>query len=165
MTNGDNHLEWTSMAEFIESLSREVEIRESYTPIFKPPGGSHDKTSRPGQDLGLSSAAALFTAGNNINIVSKWAFCRKEHKSEECDNVKDPEEGEKILLKFAKCFMCFKPGHRAFQCRNNKSSCSICNGKHHSILCSSNASPTQDKEAPAKPSAPPLNPLQAGVNG
>ena len=40
---GDNHLEWTSMAEFIESLSREVEIRESYTPIFKPPGGSHDK--------------------------------------------------------------------------------------------------------------------------
>ena len=153
---GDNHLDWT-LDEFVSSLSREVEIRESYTPIFKP--GLQDKTektARPNkQDGGLPSAAALFTAGNSKNIV-ECAFCKKEHKSEDCETVKDPEERKKILLKSAKCFMCFKPGHRAFKCRS-KTSCSICNGKHNSILCS-NVSQTQDKATPAKPSAPPLNP-------
>ena len=153
---GENHLEWT-LDEFISSLSREVEIRESYTPIFKP--GSQDKTEKTAQpnkqEGGLPSAAAFFTAGNNKNIVN-CAFCKKEHKSEDCDTVKDPEERKKILLKSAKCFMCFKSGHRAFQCRN-ETSCSICSGKHHSILCSS-VSQTQDKELPAQPNAPPLNP-------
>ena len=115
----------------------------------KPPE-QRQQQNRPKQQ-GPSTAAALFSGKEG---AKKCPFCSEEHLPENCDKVKDPLERKKVLFKHAKCFNCFIPGHRVFQCRS-KTPCKICKGKHHHAICSNSS---QDKETQPKPSTPSLDP-------
>ena len=64
--------------------------------------------------------------GKQINC----AFCLGGHKHEDCRKVKDVNE----LIKFGRCFSCFRKGHLSRDCKVTVS-CKFCKGKHHSCLC------------------------------
>ena len=68
----------------------------------------------------------------------KCAFCFGDHISESCEKIKDPGGHKKILIKYARCFSCFKGGHRYHKCRS-KVKCTKCSGDHHSAICVSTA--------------------------
>ena len=143
----------------VGSIGKELEVVEGHVPIMKNPQqrGNEGKPpeqrqqqNRPKQQ-GPSTSTALFSGKEG---GKKCPFCSEEHLPENCDKVKDPLECKKVLFKHAKCFNCFIPGHRVFQCRS-KTPCKVCKGKHHHAICSNSS---QDKDVQPKPSAPSLDP-------
>ena len=162
---GQNHLEW-NVDELIAALEKEIEVRESHVPIFKQQIVAQEKTAtRPTKEQRNGTAAALLVGG-----VKKCVYCLETtHKPEECEKIKSVEERKKLLLKYAKCFLCLNGGHRAFRCRLN-TNCKACKGRHHSSICSSDSSATirVNKEAQRQSSATALNPTASswvGTNG
>ena len=156
--SGKDHMEW-NVGDLLEALEKELEVLEGHVPIMKypqqrgnegKPPEQRQQQNRPKQQ-GPSTATALFSGKEG---GKKCPFCSEEHLPENCDKVKDPLERKKVLFKNARCFNCFIPGHRVFQCRS-KAPCKICKGKHHHAICSSSS---QDKETQPKPSAPSLDP-------
>ena len=65
-------------------------------------------------------------------------YCKSvEHKSVNCDKIKDVADRKRYLSDNKLCFSCTGTKHRAADCRC-KFSCQKCNGKHHSSICDKN---------------------------
>lgn len=80
------------------------------------------------------SASALFVKDKHVQLPQVCAFCKGEHYSAECDNVKDVSCRMKILREENRCFLCLKSGHRMSNCRRSRS-CRVCSKKHHHAIC------------------------------
>ncbi len=63
------------------------------------------------------------------------------HKAVQCDKITDISERGRILAKKGLCFNCATKPHRAAVC-TSKSSCTICNKRHHTSICDQ----TKDKD-------------------
>ena len=63
------------------------------------------------------------------------------HKAVQCDKITDISERRRILAKKGLCFNCATKPHRAAVC-TSKSSCTICNKRHHTSICDQ----TKDKD-------------------
>ena len=75
-----------------------------------------------------------YTSQQNKQSNVKCAYCNKEeHKTNNCEAIKDVSERKKILSKKQLCFNCTKTGHRASDCKSR--SCYNCNGRHHTSIC------------------------------
>ena len=61
-------------------------------------------------------------------------FSKKEHFAESCRAVTDEKKRIEILNKAKRCLNCFKFGHQAKICYNDKR-CQNCNGKHNTAVC------------------------------
>ena len=148
--SGKDHME-CNVGDLLEALEKELEVLEGHVPIMKNPQQRRNEgkpleqqqqQNQPKQQ-GPSTATALFSGKEG----GKKCL-------ENCDKVKDPLGRKKVLFKNTKCFNCFSPRQKIFQCRP-KAPCKICKGKHHHAICSSSS---QDKETQTKPSAPSLDP-------
>ena len=135
---GKTHLEW-NLEEMLESLKKEIEIRECQVPLMKNPfyAGTSVEGRRPnryqdgGGKSGIGTASALFAGKEEKR---KCAYCLQEHPHEDCLTVTTVEDRKNILRKYSKCFICLNGGHRALQCRSNRK-CGRCKGKHHISIC------------------------------
>ena len=60
--------------------------------------------------------------------------CGDSHKIYKCDkfNALKVSDRAKLIKNKRLCFNCFRTGHRSEDCQ--RSTCKICNGKHHSLL-------------------------------
>ena len=135
-----SHLEWT-LDEFVRALGKEIEVRESHVPIFKPQ--SHGERPKfQSRSNGVGTVSALF-----VKEEQKCIFCQGNHKSEECSEVITPHNRKNILMKSGKCFICLRAGHRSFKCYS-KAKCKNCKGRHHVAICSANANSSNPDPAP-----------------
>ena len=124
----EDHLEWT-VDQMLEALAKEIEVRESHVPIFKPQQQQQTVNNRPKRSELTPTAAALTTT-----IPRKCVFCQEDYVPKSCIKIKDPVERKNILAKYGKCFNCLSTCHRSFTCRS-KSVCRNCKNKHHVALC------------------------------
>jgi transposase InsO family protein len=63
-------------------------------------------------------------------------FCGQRHRSWQCGIVTNAKARKEIIVKLKKCFICFKSGHVAKDCRS-KFFCFHCKQRHNSALCES----------------------------
>eukprot|EP00795_Rhopilema_esculentum_P017366 gene17366-biopygen6317 len=97
---GTNHLDWT-VDEFIISLEKELEVRESHVPILKQqqqpqPLQQQSLSSRRMEFRGKPSASALFVGKS---YEKKCVFCLESHPAECCKKFKSYTDRKNILLK------------------------------------------------------------------
>ena len=159
----EDHLEWT-VDQMLEALAKEIEVRESHVPIFKPQQQQQTVNNRPKRSELTPTAAALTTT-----IPRKCVFCQEDHVPESCIKIKDPVERKNILAKYGKCFNCLRTGHRSFTCRS-KSVCRNCKNKHHVALCNQtqvfrDKAQALDYKEPKEASSVLLNPAAAPFVG
>ena len=77
------------------------------------------------------TGAALFSGGNRSGqpFTSKCTYCRKNHKSHECNLITDPRSQKAILRAKSKCFICLRGNHRMNECQW-KLVCFRCKQRH-----------------------------------
>lgn len=86
-----------------------------------------------------------FNTHDEKQYKSRCVYCNKEeHKSNNCDTVKDIEERKKIMSKKQLCFNCTKGDHRAGDCKSRN--CYNCNNRHHTSICNR---PKKSERSPA----------------
>lgn len=66
------------------------------------------------------------------------AFCKREHKEQNCDLIKDKKLRKDIIIKEKRCFCCFKIGHSSKICRTNIKCFNCKEGRHHVAICLKN---------------------------
>ena len=111
----------------------------------------------------MGTASALFTQ-HQQSEVNKCPFCYQDHDPEDCKDCSTPDEHRKSLCKFSRCFLCFKKGHRSFQCRS-KSRCRYCKAKHSSLICTHNSTNAAKGTQQLGTHAPPRNPEAESLVG
>ena len=150
-----DHLEW-SVRDFLESLSKEIEVREIQAPIFGL-GGTERRGYAPrrmADRLIDGTATALHTW--RADSQKRCAFCQENHEEERCSTITNLDTRKSIIRKYGRCFVCIRKGHKAVDCRS-KIKCKKCNGKHHISLCYFSKDSTVSKNpSPLRPSAPPF---------
>ena len=150
-----DHLEW-SVRDFLESLSKEIEVREIQAPIFGT-GGTERRGYAPrrmADRLIDGTATALHTW--RADSQKQCAFCQENHEEERCSTITNLDTRKSIIRKYVRCFVCIRKGHKAVDCRS-KIKCKKCNGKHHTSLCYFSKDSTVSKNpSPLRPSAPPF---------
>ena len=95
--------------------------------------GPSGDSSPPPHNRFLGSATALPAA-----IHEGCVFCGFPHPSEECRKTRDltPAERRERVMRRGGCFWCLKPSsHRAADCRQSRPRCTVCNGRHHPLVC------------------------------
>ena len=165
---GGDYLTWT-LDEMLDAFAKEVEIKESHFSVFKNrqqkewTGGNLTRPVQQNQKEKMGTASALFTQHQHFE-AKKCPFCYQDHDPEDCKDCSTSDERKKILCKFSRCFLCFKKGHRSFQCRS-KSRCSYCKGKHNSLICTHNITNAARQTQQLGTQAQPLNPEAESLTG
>lgn len=57
------------------------------------------------------------------------------HWPSDCRKCVGREERLKRLTELERCYLCLGKGHLAAECRSRRKHCTICNGRHHFVLC------------------------------
>ena len=125
-------LEW-NVTDFLSSLQKTLDVRELHKPIFKGnPHSTEDPRAfrRQTDRVKEGIATALLSWAEEKRCV----FCQEEHHETKCMNVKDINTRKSILKKYGRCFICFRKGHRAMDCRS-KVNCSHGKKMHNTALC------------------------------
>ena len=143
---GVNHMEW-NLAEILVSLEKELDVLEGHFPImqhqnnqsFQQMTGGRSETKRF-----APTASALLTEKDNGG-GKKCVFCFGFHESSKCQKITDQDMHKQALINSDRCFVCLKPGHRAFKCKSKQQKCHICRGKNHHVAICPNLG--QDKES------------------
>ena len=150
-----DHLEW-SVRDFLESLSKEIEVREIQAPIFGT-GGHGTERLRPTENGGQVNR----WYGNGIAHLESgqpetMRLLPRKSREERCSTITNLDTRKSIIRKYGRCFVCIRKGHKAVDCRS-KIKCKKCNGKHHISLCYFSKDSTVSKNpSPLRPSAPPF---------
>ena len=140
--------------DLLEALAKELEVRESHGSLLQTVG--QEKATRPRREEVPPTASSLLVDGRH-NGRRKCVYCWEEHAPENCSNVRDVSERKGILSKYARCFVCLKSNHRAFECRS-RLPCKRCNGRHHISICvahipdAKESQPQQSHQPDAMPS-------------
>eukprot|EP00794_Sanderia_malayensis_P017243 gene17243-biopygen14837 len=161
---GENHMEW-NLDQMLHALGKELDVLEGYVPLLNCNQNGlrrpeYTRPNKPQQDRPTTASALIAAKGGQ----PKCTFCLGSHPSESCETVKDPESRRKVLIKYAKCFSCFKPGHRYFKC-SAKVKCDHCKGNHHQLICNSTTADAAPKETRPQATAPAMDPNAAAWVG
>ena len=123
----DNWQEW-GFPQLVEALRKWCE--RNPVPLDSHRGGSSWKHDR-GNDKALQTKQGDWKP-------KPCVYCKSgDHKSVNCDKIKEVADRRKYLSDNKLCFNCTEIKHRAADCRC-KFSCQKCNGKHHSSICDKN---------------------------
>ena len=125
ITSSKNHLEW-NMKDFVDDLQAEVELCECHSLTATPATNYEANHGRRHREPG--TASALFTRRMDC------AYCRGNHKHEDCRNVTGRKERVALLRRFNRCYKCINKGHLSRDCRV-RNNCSACGGLHHVSIC------------------------------
>ncbi|XP_065056418.1 uncharacterized protein LOC135684709 [Rhopilema esculentum] len=112
-----DHLEW-SVRDFLESLSKEIEVREVQAPIFGT-GGTERRGYAPRRMADRiidGTATALHTW--RADSQKRCAFCQENHEEERCSKITNLDTRKSIIRKYGRCFVCIRKGHKAVDCRS-----------------------------------------------
>ena len=103
--------------ELLEVIRREVDAREmSETMRVHHKKGTdmiHGHTSKKSHP---QSTASSLVVKSGIHC----AFCKGDHYSSACEEVKEVQKRKDILRKENRCFFCLSKGHRASQCSSQR---------------------------------------------
>ena len=113
--------------DLLGALAKELEVRERHGSLLQTVG--QEKMTRPRREEVRPTSSSLLVDGRN-NGRRKCVYYWEEHASENLSNVRDLLERKGILSKYARCFVCLKSNHRAFECRS-RLPCKRCNGRYH----------------------------------
>ncbi|XP_065065262.1 uncharacterized protein LOC135691349 isoform X2 [Rhopilema esculentum] len=127
----ENYLSW-AVDDLLAYMEQELHIKECQVPFAKKENAEFG--ARPRLDRGHGGTASSLHVGSKTEEGS-CVFCRKGHAPEACNNVKGAERRRNMLMRYAKCFLCLRSGHRAYNCRSNLN-CSTCKGRHNVAICS-----------------------------
>ncbi len=128
-----NQLDW-DLRDFLDTLMKELEIRETHAPLIKAPKTPTERRSnfrRTPERQTEGTATALTVARDQ---EKRCAFCLENHEEEDCKKVTDLNARKTLIKRYGRCYSCIKKGHKATNCRM-KIVCRHCHGKHHSSLC------------------------------
>ena len=114
-----------------------------------------EESSPPSRSHHHGSTMALPAAIQEVCV-----FCSCPHPADDCRKVRDltPAERRERVMRRGGCFWCLKPfSHRAADCGQSRPRCSVCNGRHHQLLCDRSAAVTGEARTSVKrmPSAQP----------
>ena len=91
-------------------------------------------------------------------------YCNQEHHPVDCTVVSEVDAHKQILRKGGTCYLCLPRGHLSRHCLSfNK--CRLCQERHHTSICSTNAGQTSTDHTTEKttsslnPSAPVFQPM------
>jgi hypothetical protein len=87
----------------------------------------------------------------------KCVFCKGEHYSDSCEDIKDLDSRRKFLTNNKLCYNCGQSGHRANNCHGG--SCFKCKGKQHTSLCDGKKGPILTGYTPSDTMLPPIIPV------
>ncbi|KAH9644279.1 hypothetical protein HF086_003778 [Spodoptera exigua] len=96
------------------------------------------EASRPSKLNIKAERAATFVASSqphiNRNFNNNCVICNQEHRLFECTRFisMSLDERNDVVSKYKLCINCFKPGHRAYNCKSF--GCKICKYKHNALL-------------------------------
>ena len=124
-----------SLEELLVAFEKELEIRESYSPLMRNGGLNQETRHSRREEYQGGTATALYVVKDGAK--KRCVHCFEEHAAENCEKVKGSEERKCILRKYAKCFIWLNSGHRSFDCRNkDRFKCRVCKGRHHTSIYS-----------------------------
>ena len=121
--------------ELLEVIRREVDAREmSETMKVHDKKGTdmiHGHTSKKSHPQYTASSLV-------VKSGIHCAFCKGDHYSSACEEVKDVQKRKDILRRENRCFLCLSKGHRASQCSSQRK-CRRCGrNNHHQSICETN---------------------------
>ena len=74
-------------------------------------------------------------------------FCRRNHASQNCDIIKEPEIRRSIVQNEKRCFVCMALDHMSNDCLKNWK-CFKCGGRHNNALCKENGNESIEPHPP-----------------
>jgi len=95
---------------------------------FESRGPSRERRNWPAKP---ATTAALLA---QKDVKNNFAYCLKNHASEDCKEVRDVKGRKTLIFRYARCFRCLNKGHRAKDCISDVK-CKTCGGDHHISLC------------------------------
>ena len=110
------------------------------------------------------TASALYSGFSDLSSQPTCTFCKKNHSSAKCTIITDPASRKAILRTKAKCFICFRSGHKASECKS-KNRCFKCNSRHHISNCNDKNYQTTSQTTPSSLNSPNINVIVTPVNG
>ena len=127
ITRDKEHLKW-NIKDFVDALQAEVELRECHA-LTSPAGNNNND----GNNYSRRRREPV-TTSTLLARRMDCAYCRGNHKHEDCTRVTGRKERLELLRKFNRCFKCINKGHLARECRA-RHSCNACGGSHHISIC------------------------------
>ena len=123
--------------DFMTMLKTEIAARESCN-FLKNQDGDDERSS-------IRMTTEAFTTGTKILVC---AFCTKNHYSDKCTTVTEPEKRKDIARKERLCFKCLFRSHTIRNCRSRRNCFSCKSSSHHTAICDrSSRNHTGDKAA------------------
>ena len=142
-----SNVEW-SLNELRSSILKEIQILET--------DNRHHDQSFYG-DIPPFTASSFYTGTrqhsaqqpSDTRKPAHCVYCKRQHSSNSCDVVTNPQDCLAIVKRNNLCFNCLAR-YKVTQC-NSKFRCRVCKRKHHTSLCTSSSQPS----APSGTSEPP----------
>ena len=109
-------------------LEQEVEARE-LTSTTRGPTPSHKMQAQM-----PTGATLLTTNSESSNIGPSCVYCGWGHASTSCTTITNVTACKDVLCKAGRCYVCLQKSHQRKNCCSG-SSCVVCRGRHHVIIC------------------------------
>ena len=120
------HELWDTEA-ILEFLNNELQARERINhATLSNFDDSHEKPKTTSFSL---------VANSSSEKTFQCIFCKREHKSQDCQIVKDISTRKSIIQREQRCFLCLKKGHQSRNCPAASKIRFTCCEKHHVAIC------------------------------
>ena len=128
-----------NLTRLLNIIKLEINAREKCTNNIEK-----DK-EKDGKNLDFSeplSAHGLFAGQKSKPLC---IFCNKNHWSDKCRTISEPNLRKEFLKKGRYCFLCLSQDHRIRDCKKKKG-CFYCKGSHNSAICTERDRKSKDEE-------------------
>ena len=90
-------------------------------------------------------------------------FCNKNHWSDKCRTISEPNLRKEFLKKGGYCFLCLSKEHRIRECKKKKG-CFYCKGPHNSAICTQRDNKDKKEEGDNKKLETAVNHIQSQLS-
>ena len=122
-----------SIDEIMTIIRQEIEAREVSKGISATDTKGYAKPIRTTPN---GTTKTFVANSENPKKGIECYFCKKDHYSNECNEITDPRERKALITAAKRCYNCLRTGHSVKDCRQTRK-CHYCHGKHNTALCTS----------------------------